>query len=174
MFDIRQVVAPDEGTRSKRASSHADDDRRSRSRSQSPPRKRGSVAVERPDHHRDTKVVPPPPPPPPIGARLHMQLSPKARCPHPPAHPPPLVAPPAVPAWASFEFTVEAWLQVMNDGGVDEAAQQMVFLLTQRDQAAGIHVISKFLKKQNDAELGNPSGFIVRSVKNEYERRGLW
>jgi len=71
------------------------------------------------------------------------------------------------PMWATFNKDATEWRSYLEKIGVDEAAQQYLFLLAQDDYWEANSIISKLIKKVVDGRtLNNPSGFVFSSVQN--------
>lgn len=75
------------------------------------------------------------------------------------------------PEWRRFEWDAVEWGKVLSSLGVDENAQQQIFLLTQYcppdGKAAANNIISKLLKKKSEAEfVRNWSALAHVSVQN--------
>ena len=74
------------------------------------------------------------------------------------------------PDWVTFNKDPMVWRSYLEKTGVDEAAQQSLFLLAQSSTEnywEANSIISKLIKKVVDRrELRNPSGFVFSSVLN--------
>jgi hypothetical protein len=71
------------------------------------------------------------------------------------------------PMWVTFNKDATEWRSYLEKIGVDEAAQQYLFLLAQDDYWEANSIISKLIKKVVDGRtLNNPSGFVFSSVQN--------
>ena len=78
-----------------------------------------------------------------------------------------MITGPEVEAWATFEWSPEAWSEFLIDSGVDRSARQELFLLAQLSKRAGNDVIWKLIKKNSDGQfINNPSGFVHTACKN--------
>jgi hypothetical protein len=81
----------------------------------------------------------------------------------------PLVEPKPIPAGKTLEFDIEHWDDTLTELGVDNTAQQELYLLAQFSQLgakAANHVISKVLKKVADGDqVRNWSAFVHSCVK---------
>ena len=105
------------------------------------------------------RVLPPRPPSPPSKRSRRM------------------AEPDDLPAWATTEFNVKNWHDVLIKYGVDETAIYELFLLSQMSADGARHanwIVSKLFKKKADGqELHNASAFVHSSVlKSRYQVYG--
>jgi hypothetical protein len=71
------------------------------------------------------------------------------------------------PEWVTFNKDAKVWRSYLEKIGVDESAQQSLFLLAQDNYWEANSIISKLIKKAVDGRvLHNPSGFVFSSVLN--------
>ena len=76
-------------------------------------------------------------------------------------------APIPMPDWVTFNKDATVWKKYLEKTGVDESAQQSLFLLAQDNYWEANSIISKLIKKAVDGRvLHNPSGFVFYSVLN--------
>ena len=69
------------------------------------------------------------------------------------------------PEWVTFNKDAKVWRKYLDKMGVDEPAQQSLFLLAQDDYWEANSIISKLIKKVVDHRVvHNPSGFVFSSV----------
>ena len=69
------------------------------------------------------------------------------------------------PEWVTFNKDAKVWRKYLEKMGVDEPAQQSLFLLAQDDYWEANSIISKLIKKVVDKKpIHNPSGFVFASV----------
>ena len=80
-----------------------------------------------------------------------------------------------IPAWATFQPTVECWWELLDEYNVDDAARQLLFALAQTNFEAANDVIHKLLKKKNDGvTINNPSALIFTNVMNHRSQADSW
>ena len=71
------------------------------------------------------------------------------------------------PEWVTFNKDAKVWRKYLDKMGVDEPAQQSLFLLAQDNYWEANSIISKLIKKVVDHRVvHNPSGFVFSSVLN--------
>ena len=82
---------------------------------------------------------------------------------------------PNIPAWATFQPTVECWWELLDEYNVDDAARHLLFALAQTNFEAANDVIHKLLKKKNDGiTINNPSALIFTNVMNHRSQADSW
>ena len=73
---------------------------------------------------------------------------------------------------------MQVWANVLGEYGVDEDAQQGIFLLAQHSPTGykcASAVLAKLYKKRADKEwLDNPSAYVHASVRNNRNTLKLW
>ena len=76
--------------------------------------------------------------------------------------------------WESFEFDVESWKELLDDGNVDLNARRDLFLLAQygeEGKKAANDILFKLVKKLTDGvPMNNASAFVHSCVKNARHR----
>ena len=83
-----------------------------------------------------------------------------------------------LPDWATFEFSVEAWMSLLDAWQMDITAKQDLFNLAQINKSLANEVVFKLIKKGADVKggwgkgskgLDNPSGWLHIACKNARE-----
>jgi hypothetical protein len=137
-----------------------------------------------PSSHEVTIVPPPPPaathydastlsksfvPPPPPAVLPHRATlnegSANTDGPRAPTYPPPSressQSSSTLPDWASFEFNVRAWWELLDHFDMDSSSRQELFLLAQDNKRAANNIVLQLLTKRSErTRPNNPSGWL--------------